>query len=155
MAKAPARSPYVRIRRLPGDPRIHITDSATTTSGYLAGASLEITADEVPTVELQLAGFDDWESPSPYKIRADRILAADVEALELTRRDLAEQHLLWVIESITECLVPGEAPPCEHADVIDVSTLGDPEAKGMCMWCGASMVADYQVEQTIGPWRAA
>lgn len=155
MTKAPARSPHVRIRRLPGDPRIHVTDSGSTTSGYLAGASLEITADDVPTVEVQLSGFDDLVSPSPYNIRANRILAADVKALDLTTRDLAEQHLLWVIKAVTEWLVTAEAPPCGHEDVIDTSTLGDPAAKGMCMWCSAAMVADIHVEHTIGPWRAA
>lgn len=160
MAKAPSRPWHVRLRQIPGDRRLHITDSGHTSSGSLAQVRYEISSSDIPYVTLELEDseydlFGDAVDSSTIEICVNRIVAADVAALDYSLlRDLPGRQLEEILGGMQEWFIP-VVPPCGHEDVIEVTTLGDVQAQGMCQWCGHRMVADQQVEVTYGPWKPA
>lgn len=157
MAKFPSRLPYVRLRQIPGDRLIHVIEAGDTISGRLYDVSYRMSSDDVPHVILEvrtedpdLLGYGDEATVRTLEISAHRIVAADVDALDYEL--LGIPHLKQTLDSMRQWFVT-EQPPCEHESVIEVTTLGDARAQGMCMWCGQRMVAEQQVEVTRGPWK--
>lgn len=61
MAKFIAPPPYARIRQVPGDDRLHITDMVTT-SGLPRGLGLELASGEHPWLVFEL-NTADWPGP--------------------------------------------------------------------------------------------
>ena len=146
MVKTLPRSPHVRLRQLAGDRRLHITDTGHTTSGYLAEASIQYTSDNVPYLHLELeeSEYDlisDGTDAARVDIRADRILTADVQALDFQAgRSWAWQELQRILTDLSSLAQQGDAPPCQHEDVIEVAQMGDITVPGVCVWCPVPLV---------------
>lgn len=147
MAKHPGPSPYARLRQIPNDRRLHITDSGHTTSGYLAEASIQFTvSSDTPALHLELEESEhdlltDGTDAARLDIHADRILAVDVDNLTVgPAASWAWQELKRILAGLGPSLRQGEMPPCEHEDVIEVPVLGDPSLPGICVWCPVPLV---------------
>ena len=146
MAKLTLTSAYTRIRQLPGDRRLHITAHGTTTSGYLAEASIAYTSSDVPNlhIEREESEYDllsDGTDAASIDIRADRLLAADVTALRVdTASSYAWQELVRVLAALKPWLRTEDPPPCQHDDVIETPEFANPQTPGICMWCPIPLV---------------
>jgi hypothetical protein len=159
MAKFIAPPLYARIRQVPGDDRLHITDMGTT-SGLPRGLGLELASGEYPWLAFELNTADGYDpeaklASTMVEVSSRRIFAADLDALTFPAHDLFGQQLRRAADDLRDCLLPGDPPPCAHEDVIDVSWLGRGQAEGMCAWCGTTMVADLVPAYTRGAWRTA
>jgi len=159
MAKLPSCLPYVRLRQIPGDRRLHVIEAGATISGRLYDVSYRMSSNDFPHVILNirtedpdLLGHGEEGAIRTLEISAHRIVAADVDALDYELLGLP--HLEQTLDSMRQSFVT-EQPPCEHESVIEVTTLGDVLAQGMCVWCGQHMVAEQRLEVTYGPWREA
>jgi hypothetical protein len=146
MATFMGPAPYVRLRRLPGDPRLYITDHSTT-AGYLAQSEVQYTSGDLPYLVLELeehqhdlygAGIDARRE----QIRANRILLADVHALADTVRPAEHPYhqILNTLDRLRPLLSDAVPPPCGHEDVIETPELGNPATPGVCMWCPVPLV---------------
>lgn len=146
MAVIQERSPYVRLRVLAGDRRLHVTDTGMTTSGYLAEASIQMTEDEIPIlhIELEESEYDlvsDGTDAARIDIRADRILATDVQDLGAdTTRRWAWNVLRDKLDALKPWLSTDEPPPCPHEDVIETPEMGGTTVPGVCVWCPQPLV---------------
>ncbi|MFD5899113.1 hypothetical protein [Streptomyces sp. NPDC060366] len=159
MPKFSAR-PEVRIRQIPGDPRLHVTVGTDTISGRINGASITINAGDFPIVAVELDtghpwGGAHWREPSVtlVEVEATRIYADDIANLTLDDGKLGDHQFAAAMRALADCLNTAPVPPCEHDSVVDVSTVGAPQAVGVCEQCGTSMVADYIRVETVGDWR--
>lgn len=136
---------HVRLRRLAGDPRIHITDSGHTQSGHPIEASTEL-GSEATYLRLELDDrpyrYADEGDTNKVEIRADRILLADVNELrkQASPNELAWRQLLDRLDSLRGWMSNAEPPPCGHEDVIETPELGQVQARGICVWCPAPLV---------------
>ncbi|MFF1298195.1 MULTISPECIES: hypothetical protein [unclassified Streptomyces] len=141
----PQRGP-ARLRRLAGDRRLHVTDGGVTTSGYLAGIGIAYTSGDVPYVCVELDEsehdlFTDGTDAARLEIRADRLLAVDAQDLAVSTLDSwAWQELQRLLASLKEFLIDGEAPPCQHEDVIETPGVGSTTEPGVCVWCPQPLV---------------
>jgi hypothetical protein len=159
MAKAPSVRPYIRLRQRPGDTALYVTERGHTRHSPLHGARVILRSNEVPLIELLLTNNspDDW---APITFRLSEILAADVDVLdwgllgdwERGGDALAAQEFKDLLTEFRHVL-DTSTPECGHEDVIEVTTLGDVLAQGMCVWCGHRMVAEQRLEITRGPWK--
>lgn len=146
MAKSLPQSRYVRLRQLTGDRRLHITDTGHTTSGYLAEASIQYTTGDATYLHLELEESEhdlisDGTDAARVDIRADRILTADIQALDFTAaRSWAWQELERILESLAGFMQLGDPPPCAHEDVIETPEMGSTTVPGVCVWCPAPLV---------------
>ncbi|MCL8016901.1 hypothetical protein [Streptomyces sp. AS02] len=157
MAKTSPQSPHVRLRYLPGDRRLHITDSGYTTSGYLAEASVQgyfsaaLQDGDPPTIHIELEESEhnlymDGTDAAKLDIRANRILVADVQALRNADALTAAGHthprgeLHRLLQELRPWMQEGDAPPCGHEDVIETPQMGDTQTPGVCVWCPTPLV---------------
>lgn len=151
--------PEVRIRQIPSDPRLHITVGGYTTSGHISSTNITINAGSFPVVAVEfdtkrLWSESGWSESDTTLIefQANHVYADDIANLTLGDRP-QDLQFAAAMRAVADCFNPGPPPPCEHDTVIDVSTLGSPQATGVCGQCGTSMVADYV--QTVGEWKTS
>jgi len=146
MAKTLPQSRYARLRQLGGDRRLHITDTGHTTSGYLAEVNVQYTSGDATYLHLELEEsehdlFSDGIDAASVDIRVDRILAADVQALDFKAgRSWAWQELQRTLDSLAGLIQQGDRPPCEHEDVIETPQMGSTTVPGVCVWCPVPLV---------------
>lgn len=147
MAKLIHYGPYIRLRRIPGDRRLHVTESGSTISGYLAECSIEYPGVEVPSLQLELEESeydlfnDGTDAARRVNISVDRLLRADIEALHVNTTDSwGWQELARKLHSVTSWLRNDQLPPCQHEDVIETPDLGDTTVPGVCVWCPVPLV---------------
>ncbi len=140
---------YARLRRLPGDRRLYITDNRCTDAGYLASAETMLTSSDVPDLRLELEEhpydlFGDGIDAATFTIRANRILLQDIQALADTVKphEHAYHQLLATVEALRPLMAQDDSPVCGHEDVIDASTLGNLDPSGLCVWCSVRMKDD-------------
>lgn len=147
MARTLLEPKYVRLRRLPGDPRLFITSNGSTDAGYFAEASVSRTGDDVPVLHIELEEhpydlFSDGTDAARYDIRTDRILLHDVQ--ELLTRVAPTEHsytqFLALLEKLRPWMSQAEPPACAHEDVIETPALGDTQTSGVCLWCPTPLV---------------
>ncbi|GAA3590868.1 hypothetical protein [Streptomyces osmaniensis] len=138
--------PLVRIRRLRGDPRLHLTEAGSTDSGYLTEAFADPSWD-IPYLHLALEDrphelFGEANEPDRYGIRADCILLHDVDELAKHVDPLEHRvrELLEVLDGLRRWMAQGEPPPCQHEDVIETPELGSVTVPGICQWCPTPLV---------------
>lgn len=141
------KSPFVRLRRRPDDPRLYITEDGSTTAAYLCEADIEVTSEaDVPILCIKVTGSDphlyDHEKPHVIRASADRILLADIH--DLGRRvdplEYTFRQFLGVIDLLRPYLSEAVPPPCGHEDVIETPELGSLAVPGICYWCPAPLV---------------
>jgi hypothetical protein len=134
----------IRLRQIPGDPRLHVTENGSTTSGHLEEASIQLVSGEFPTAILGLRESlltPPDEPPTTLRLATFRILAADVAALNYNALGAYEGALLRrILETTSRCFDQSPLPPCAHEDVVETPELGRVEVPGICMWCPLPLV---------------
>lgn len=141
-------SPYVRLRRIPGDLRLYITQDGATDDGYLAEATIEINQTGTPDLRVTTTDTDptlyDDATPDTTRIRADRILLQDVcdlgrylanDERDTGRADHRFREFLNVLDQLRRHLSEAVPPPCGHEDVIETPEFGEVTTRGICVWC--------------------
>jgi hypothetical protein len=143
MAVIRALPRYARLRRLPNDLRLYITENGVTRAGQLAGVGLRFHNDDLPylTLELDTAGpFEPDTAPERFELCAPDLFASDVDALAPhAERDFVYQELQRCCGSLRDALNTSD-PECQHEDVIETPMLGDPVVRGICVWCPVPLI---------------
>ncbi|MFD9443364.1 hypothetical protein [Streptomyces sp. NPDC060001] len=143
MAVIRALPRYARLRRLPDDPRLYITENGSTRAGQLTHVGLRFRNDDFPylTLELDTTGpFEPDSKPERFELRAPDLFAADIDALAPHgEHDHAYQELQRCCESLRDALNSAD-PQCRHEDVIEIPEVGKTAVPGICMWCPVPLV---------------
>ncbi|MEW2266937.1 hypothetical protein [Streptomyces sp. NPDC047868] len=147
-------NPYVRLRRLPVDPRLYVTHDGRTESGYLTEARAESTDLIISLSSSDPALYGDT-TPDAIRIPGRRILRDDVSELgrylanderDTGRPDHPTRQLINALDQLTAHLTDAVPPPCGHEDVIETPEFGDVTTRGICVWCPTPLL------QLNGEW---
>lgn len=152
MAVFHRRPTYARLRRLPNDSRLFVTENGATRSGQLIGVGLRYRHDAFPYLTLDLDNTGPFEPdvmPEFLELCAPELFTADVDALApYAEHDFAYAELQRCCGSLRDVMHTA-APECQHEDVIETPELGRVDTPGICVWCPTPLV---RVE---GEWQPA
>lgn len=144
-------NPYVRLRRLPGDPRLYITHDGRTQHGYPYHAWID-GSDLILKLTTQDPSTTPQAVPDALRIPVARLLLHDVQHL-VPQSDVPEapgmRQLAAILDTARTGLSQAVPPACGHEDVIETPELGNPDTPGTCMWCPAPLVRRHGTDSWV------